>query len=161
MDLTSRRRALNSADATTAALAALLAFHGVRPGQLRRLLLTDLRGGRLHLDDRVIPLAAPARDRLTAYLDYRSRRWPRTANPHLFIHHRTGNLTVPAGPRWLGLKLGMPAKFIRDDRILDEAHATGGDARRLCDLFGIDVQTATRYTATVDHPGLTGDTGGI
>lgn len=148
-------RTLHSLDPPTAALAALLAFHGLRPGELRHLQLTDLRHGRLHLDGRVIPLAAPVRERLRTYLDHRGRRWPRTANLHLFIHQGTAGQTVAVGPRWLGLRLGMPAKYLREDRILDEAHATGGDVRRLSDLFGIAVLTATRYTATVDHPDLT------
>lgn len=154
VDLTVLRATLDSTDPTTAALAALLAYHGLRPGQLRRLLLTDLHDGQLHVDGRTIPLAAQVRQRLCAYLDYRTRRWPVTANPHLFIHPGTGNNILPAGPRWLSLKLGMPGKLIRDDRILDEAHATDGDPRRLADLFGIAIPTATRYTNTVDHPDL-------
>jgi hypothetical protein len=48
----------------------------------------------------------------------------------------------------------MPAQSIRQDRILDEAHATGGDVRRVCDLFGLSIAGAYRYTATVDHPGI-------
>ncbi|ABW12019.1 hypothetical protein Franean1_2589 [Parafrankia sp. EAN1pec] len=44
--------------------------------------------------------------------------------------------------------LGRP----REDRILNEAHATGGDASRITDLFGLSVSASTRYTATVDHP---------
>jgi len=32
--------------------------------------------------------------------------------------------------------------------------ATGGDIRALCDLFGLSVAGAHRYTATVDHPGI-------
>jgi hypothetical protein len=43
---------------------------------------------------------------------------------------------------------------IRQARILDEARATGGDIRALCDLFGLSVAGAHRYTATVDHPGI-------
>jgi len=45
----------------------------------------------------------------------------------------------------------MSAQAIREDRILHEAHATRGDIRRLCDLFGLSVSGAERYTATVDH----------
>jgi hypothetical protein len=41
---------------------------------------------------------------------------------------------------------------IREDRILHEAHATKGDVRHLCDLFGLSVAGAQRYTATLDHP---------
>lgn len=44
--------------------------------------------------------------------------------------------------------------MIREDRILDEAHATEGDVRRLADLFGLSIQAGTRYTTTVDHPDL-------
>jgi hypothetical protein len=43
---------------------------------------------------------------------------------------------------------------IREDRILHEAHASGGDIRRICDLFGLSVTAAERYTATLDHPDL-------
>jgi hypothetical protein len=39
-------------------------------------------------------------------------------------------------------------------RILDEVRATGGDARRICALFGMSVKGAARYTSTVEHPGL-------
>src|SRR6185437_735098 len=51
--------------------------------------LTDLRGGRLHLDARVILLAAPVRDRVGAYLTYRAQAWPTTANAYLFVHARS------------------------------------------------------------------------
>jgi hypothetical protein len=45
-------------------------------------------------------------------------------------------------------------RVIREDRILDEAHASAGDLRRLCDLFGLSVKAASRYTATLDHPSI-------
>ncbi len=148
------RDGLASPDPTTAALTALLAFHALRSGQLRALLLTDIRDGRLHLGNRVIPLAEPVRTRLTAYLDYRNTRWPTTANPHLFIHLRTAPGIATVGTRWLGLKLGTAAKDIRTDRILDEVRATGGDIRRICDLFGLTVAGASPYVAILNHPDL-------
>jgi hypothetical protein len=43
---------------------------------------------------------------------------------------------------------------LREDRILHEAHATGGDPRRISDLFGLSISAATRYTNTIDHPDL-------
>lgn len=43
-----------------------------------------------------------------------------------------------------------------EDRILDEVHATGGDVRRLMELFGLTATSAQRYTATLDPQGLTG-----
>lgn len=39
-------------------------------------------------------------------------------------------------------------------RILQEIHATGGDVRRICDLFGINIETAMRYALTLGHPDL-------
>lgn len=154
IDLSALHAALESEDPTRAALAALLAFHAIRIRQLCALQLTDLRDGRLHVDDRVIPLAVPVRLRLTAYLTCRQRSWPNTANPHLFIHYRNANTTRPVTPYWIGKRLGMSAQSIRQDRILDEAHASGGDVRLICDLFGLSIAGAYRYTATVDHPGI-------
>jgi hypothetical protein len=46
---------------------------------------------------------------------------------------------------------------IREDRILDEAHATGGDVRRLADLFGLSMQVGTRYIGAVSHRDLDGN----
>ncbi len=152
VDVDVLRNGLKSLDLTQAALVALVALHGLRAGELRRLQLIDVRDGRLHVGERHIVLAAVARSRLSAYLDYRNSRWPRTANPYLFIHYRTATQAVPVGPRWFGLRVGMPVRVLRNDRILDEAHASAGDARRLCDLFGVSVNTALRYTNTVDHP---------
>ncbi|WP_245633809.1 hypothetical protein [Amycolatopsis jejuensis] len=154
IDLSALRAALDSEDPTRVALAALLAFHAVRIRQLCALRLADLRDGRLHVEDRVIPLAVPVRLRLTAYLTCRQRAWPNTANPHLFIHYRNANTTSAVTPYWIGKRLGMSAQSIRQDRILDEAHASNGDVRLICDLFGLSVAGAYRYTATVDRPGI-------
>jgi len=154
------RQALMSPDAGRAALAALIAFHGLRSQEIRPLKLTDLRDGRLYLPDRTIPLAEPVKTRLAAWLDYRNQRWPNTANPHLFVHYRTATGTGPVGGRWVGLTLGMSPDALRRDRILDEAEATSGDVRRLSDLFGITVKTALHYTATLSHPELEADNPG-
>jgi hypothetical protein len=35
-----------------------------------------------------------------------------------------------------------------------EIHATGGDARRLADLFGVSIDSAGRYVDTLEHPDL-------
>jgi hypothetical protein len=32
-----------------------------------------------------------------------------------------------------------------------QIHATGGDIRRICDLFGLSVEGATRYLKTIEH----------
>jgi hypothetical protein len=151
VELDKLREDLNSDAPATAALAGLLAFHAVRVHQLCGLLLTDVHDGRLHLGDQIIPLAPPVRRRLAAYLDHRQRTWPTAINPHLFIHARSGDTTRPVTSWWIRHQLGLCGQEIRFDRILDEAHATGGDIRRLIDLFGLSFETASRYASTVNR----------
>lgn len=152
VDLQRLRDNLNSDDPTTAALAALLAFHAVRLWQLRAMRLTDLRDGRLQVGEQIIVLAEPVRQRLNRYLDYRARTWPTTINPHLFIHRRSWMHGRPVTPWWIRHQLGMSGQLIRQDRILDEAHATSGDLRMICELFGLSAAGAMRYIATVNSP---------
>jgi site-specific recombinase XerC len=152
VDLDALRAALDGDDVTRAALAALLAFHGVRLYQLCQVRLADVRDGRLHVGEQVILLAPGVRDRLDAWLTERAARWPRTVNSHLFIHYRNAHTTSPASPWWISKRLGMSGQAIRQDRILDEAHATKGDLRRLCDLFGLSSTTASYYASTVIAP---------
>ena len=156
LDVAAIHEALVSDNPARAAVVALVAFHGLRVGHLQRLQLSDLSNGILSIDGRSIPLADPVRDRLRTYLDYRARRWPNTANEHFFVHHRTAGRNELVTRRWIWLTVGpgLSAAAIREDRILNEAHATGGDMRRLTDLFGLSVNAATRYTITVDHPDL-------
>ena len=149
VDVPALRAALNSDDPTRAALAALLGFHAVRIKNLRLLHLTDLRDGRLHVDDHVILLARPALDRLAAYLDFRARCWPNTINPHLFINRRSNTHTRPVCIPWIANTLGMAPQTIRRDRILDEAFATSGDLRQISDMFGISVAQAYRFASYV------------
>lgn len=145
---------LHSPDPARAALTALLAFYALHKRQLRALRLTDIRDHRLRIEDRLLPIPVPVHDRLSRYLDYRAQRWPGSINPHLFINQRTAGHPDPVGPRWIRLSLQLPPRLLREDRILDEAHARPGDARRLCDLFGITVATALRYTHAIEHPDL-------
>ncbi|OLZ60426.1 hypothetical protein BS330_03825 [Amycolatopsis keratiniphila subsp. nogabecina] len=156
-DLTTLREAINSAKPAQALVVALIAFHALTPSQIRALRLTDLRDGRLHHAGRVIVLADPVRTRLSTYLDYRNTRWPNSLNPYLFLHYRTAGRTIAVGHRWVKLTIGpgLTATSIRQDRILDEARATDGDARRIVDLFGLGIKAATRYTTNLDHPDLT------
>jgi hypothetical protein len=104
----------------------------------------------------VIILAEPVRERLRAYLDLRQQRWPETANAHLFLTKHTGRRTEECSKRWIWLTIGpdLSIAAIREDRILDEANATGGDVRRLADLFGLSIQAGTRYTNVISHPDL-------
>ncbi len=156
VDLDAVRDALNSTDSARATLAALTAYHGLRSHQLRNLRLTDIRDRQLRLDGRRIPLADPVRRRIAAWLDDRNRRWPMSTNPHLFIHFRTAHHDHPVGIRWVFLTLALPGgvQALRADRILHEAIASGGDARRLCDLFGLSIQHAARYTHAIAEPTL-------
>lgn len=139
------RESLLSPNPACAALTALATFHGLRAGELRNMHLTDLADGRLQLGQRNILLADPVRVRISAWLDHRNQRWPTTANPHLFLNHRNSSRTTPVGGRWLTLATGIPIHVMREDRILHEARATGGDVRRICDLFGLTVEGALRY----------------
>jgi integrase len=154
IELAVLRAALNSVDPATAAIAALIAFHALTSGQICSLHLSDVHDGRLHLHERVIPLARPVRKRLRAYLDYRNDRWPTTAKPHLFIHYRTATHTGATTAYWVRRRLGLNPQHVRQDRILDEAHATRRDIRLVCDLFGLTAAGAYRYTATVDRSGI-------
>jgi len=158
VDLEALREALNSPDPARAAIAALVAYHALASRHLRDLRLTDIRDRRLHIDRRVIPLAEPVRRRVQSWLDHRSRRWPTSTNPHLFLHFRTAAHLGPVGNRWVFLTLGLRGgvQAIRADRILQEAIATAGDPRRLVDLFGLSIQHATRYTDAIAEPMLDG-----
>ncbi|MGH3480900.1 MAG: hypothetical protein ACRDQD_29235 [Nocardioidaceae bacterium] len=154
LDLTTLRQALTSTDPARAALAALIAFHAPRTGELQGLHLTDIRDRRLLLSERTVPLAEPVQTRIAAWLDHRARRWPRTINPHLFINTYTGVRAGPVSHPWINQTIGVSAQAVREDRILHEAIATGGDIRRLVDLFGLSVAGAERYARVVYEPVL-------
>ncbi len=148
--------ALNSADPASAAVAGLLVYHGLRPVEIRELKLTDIRDGRLRLPDRTLPIAKPVLERIAAWLDHRNHRWPNSVNPYFFIHYITAGTTNPVGPNWVNRNLGMSPHRIRQDRIVDEAHATAGDLRRICDFFGVTMATAEHYATSLNHAALNG-----
>jgi len=154
LDAEDLRAILASPDPATAALGALMIFHGLRPKQLRGLKLTDIRDGRLEIGGLTILLAPEVRQRLSSYLDYRSFRWPTTANPHLFINVITANRTTEPYYTWVNRKLVTLAQRMREDRIIDEIQATAGDLRRVGDLFGLQIASTLRYAATLNHPAL-------
>jgi hypothetical protein len=89
--------------------------------------------------------------RLRAWLDERARRWPNTINPHLFVTTRTAPRLVMTGRQFPWKKTSLQPQALREDRILVEIHATGGDVRRICDLFGISIETALRYARTLQR----------
>lgn len=148
------RAALNAPDPARAFAVALVAFHGVTAQELRTIRLIDIVDGYLHLPDRGIPLAEPVRVRLRAYLDHRAARWPTTANPYLLVNRRSAPRTTPVDARHPWHKLEVNARAVREDRILHEVFATAGDLRRICELFGLSVTAAMRYTSVLDHPDL-------
>lgn len=154
LDTASIQNALNSPNPACAAIAALAAFHGIRTRDVRHMALTDLADGRLRInqpaDQRRILLAEPVKVRLAAWLAHRAQRWPNTANPYLFINHRNAGKLIPVGFHWVSRTMDVPVSVIRDDRILHEVDATSGDLRRICELFGIKVETALRYLPTTD-----------
>lgn len=151
------REALNSHDPARAVIVALIAYHGLRMGQVRRILLTDIYDGHLAIDQRSIPLAPAVLRRVATYLDDRHADWPTTANPYLLVNSRSAWRDTPVGHRWIQLKIGteLTVQRIREDRILDEAHASQGDTRRISDLFGLSIPAASRYTDTVEHLAFT------
>lgn len=154
LDTEAIRQALNSPDPAVALAVALVAFHALTSRQLRQLKLTDIVDGRLTLDTRDIPLAAPVRVRLRAWLDHRARRWPHTINPHLFITRISAPRLTTIGAQFPWRDTNLSPQALREDRILQEIHATGGDIRRLYDLFGLTVDSAMRYATALNHPNL-------
>ena len=151
LDTPAIRDALNSPHPATALAVALVAFHALASRQVRAIKLTDIVDGRLTVDGRAIPLAAPVLPRLAAWLDHRAGTWPATVNPHLFVNRRTApRLTQVSRPfPWKGLS--FTPQSLREDRILDEVRATGGDIRRICELFDLSVGPALRYATFLDH----------
>lgn len=149
------RSELNSPNPVVALAVALIAFHALTGQQVRELQLTDVRDGHLIVGDRSIPLAGPVRVRLAAWLDHRNRTWPDTANPHLIINRRSAPRLLPVSSQFPWVGKTLRPRVLREDRILHEIHATGGDIRRVCDLFGLSVEGATRYLDTLEHTDLT------
>jgi hypothetical protein len=93
----------------------------------------------------------PVRDRVDAYLSSRAATWPASVNAYLFIHARNWKATRPVTSAWIGQQLAIPAEHIRLNRIYQEAEATSGDIRALCDLFGVSIANAARWATTVDR----------
>jgi site-specific recombinase XerD len=147
---------LHSNNPATNVIVALIAFHGLRLQQLQRLQLISIHDGKLTIDGRTIPLAQPVRYRLAAYLTDRNSRWPEALNPHLFINGSTWRTNQPASPRYFHLAIGpgLTPRQLREDRILNEATATGGDIRALTDLFGLSINASTRYVSRLEHDDL-------
>ena len=158
MEPTAIRDALTNPDPAIALAVSLIAFHALTTQQVQHVQLTDIIDGRLRMPDgRSIPLAKPVRVRLTAWLDHRAKRWPETKNPYLLVTIQTAPRLSPPSRNFPWRKAGVTAQALRTDRILYEVEQTGGDVRRVCDLFGIGIETALRYSATILEPPTPGE----
>ncbi|MGI5243377.1 hypothetical protein [Dactylosporangium sp. CA-139066] len=142
---------LQAAHAPHARLAiALAAVHAARHADIRAMQLSDVDLGnrRLSIAGRIRPLDELTYAALTGWLNYRSRRWPNTANPHLLISKESALRLGPVTHPWINRILrGLPATLerLRVDRQLDEAITSGGDPLHLAAVFGIADTTAIRY----------------
>lgn len=145
LDTEAIRSALNSPDPATALAVALVAFHAIRSAELRCLKLIDIVDGRLRIGERDVPLAAPVLERLRAWLDHRQATWPSTINPHLFVNRHSAPRLTPVGRPFPWKQVQFKAQTLREDRILAEVLATGGDVKAVCELFGMSVEGVLRY----------------
>jgi integrase len=118
------REAIHSSQPAPAALAALVAFHALRSSQLASLGLCDIRDGRLHLDGRIIPLAALIRDQLTA--------WP----------------AERAHPRRYARQLRMPESREVCAELVDLRVVTASCVARSCKVRGFTDRPRTSLTCT-------------
>ena len=145
--------AIATATSPAARLVALAAGHAARPGAIRALQLDDIDIGnrRLVIAGRIRPLDDLTRQVLLSWLDRRAKRWPNTANTHLFINQQTAMETGAVSTVWAKKALrGQTATLerLRVDRQLEEALTHGPDPLHLASVFGLDQKTAIRYAAS-------------
>jgi hypothetical protein len=150
---TQRARLLAALDEPAHRLIVLLAgVHALRPSQICALTLDAIGPAAITLrtGGRSRPLDQLTARHLRAWLDTRRARWPATANPHLLINRSTAGGVKPINRGYVQdtfRRAGVTAGALRADRLLAEAHATGGDPLALTHLFGISDPTAIRYCA--------------
>ena len=148
------RDALNSPDPVVAVAVALVAFHALTVQQVAAA-AADRHRRRPPAPRRAatIPLADPVRVRLAAWLDHRQRTWPGCINPHLIVSRLSAPRLIPVSEA-LPLAQDRPVRAgaARGPHPA-EIHATGGDVRRICDLFGLSIGAALRYDTTAALPG--------
>jgi hypothetical protein len=108
----------------------------------------DLGNRRLTIAGRTRPLDDLTHRLLVDWLDYRRRRWPNTANPHLLVTVESALGLGPVTHPWLNRHLrGLPATLerLRVDRQLEEALTNAADPLHLAEVFGLNETTAIRY----------------
>ncbi|WP_342791269.1 hypothetical protein [Streptomyces montanus] len=149
---------LDDAETPFARLAIVLAaVHAVPAGEIRTVRTADLNLARGTLELRrgllrhTLYLEELTHQLTADWLTYRHQRWPTSVNPHLLVSQKTAlDPDHPAVHRvtmQLILPKGLTLDRLRQDRILDEAFATG-DPLKLMRLFGISEGTAMRYVGT-------------
>lgn len=146
-EITASVRAANSPQAKL--YVALAVVHAARPGQIRVLRLddTDLSNRRISIAGNERPLDNLTCRLLGEWLDVRRRRWPNTANPHLFVNRETALGHAPVSHTWILNLRGLPGTIerLRIDRKIEEAMATGADPLHLAAMFAISDATAVRW----------------
>lgn len=154
-------RQFGDAAADNPALAVVLALIGVYASPSLR--ARELRLDQIDLPNQ--PLLTARGDRpldpfisaaFVRHLQFRHSRWPCISNPHLLFTRRTESDRNSVSQAWLGSmfrKLPATAAQLRQDRILEEAEAAGGDPLHLASMFGFQAQTGLRY-ARAAHPEL-------
>ncbi|MCQ6246136.1 hypothetical protein [Streptomyces malaysiensis] len=133
---------------------ALSGIHALSAHQIRTMLLEQVNLAGRHLDPECLnrPLDEYTAAAITNYLDYRHRRWPNSTNPHLLISRNTATTTAAVGTFWMD-KLVKPLPVgldrLRQDRILEEALASGADPLHLAHVFSLGAKTSLRYALAV------------
>jgi integrase len=135
----------------------LAGVHALRPSEICAITLdaADPAAGTLLTSGRARPLDQLTALHLGTWLQNRRTRWPTTANPHLLINRSTAGGLKPVSRSYIQntvRQAGITAQDLRADRLLGEAHASGGDPLRLIHLFGISDPTAIRYCAELGLP---------
>ncbi|MDH6129258.1 hypothetical protein [Kitasatospora sp. GP82] len=129
---------------------ALAGVHALPARRIRALQLdeVDLAGRRLDPDGFDRPLDDYTAEAIADYLAYRRRRWPNSTNPHLLTSRNTATTTTAVGTFWLDRlvkRLPVGLDPLRQDRILEEAAATGADPLHLAHVFALSARASLRY----------------
>lgn len=87
---------------------------------------------------------------------YPCGRWASAChlNADLLINRKTAPRTTPVSRDFSWTATWPTPHALREDGILQEIHATGGDVRRICDLSGLSITAALRYANTLGRPDL-------
>ncbi|HWG64078.1 MAG TPA: hypothetical protein VG253_20510 [Streptosporangiaceae bacterium] len=120
-----------------------------RPQAIRQLTLDDidLPNRRVTIAGHRQRLGELTHNALLAWLGYRRVTWPDTANRHVLLSRISALGTRPVSPDYLDKHQprGISLEYIRRDRILQEALATGADPLHLALVFNIDHTNAMAY----------------